>query len=209
MVDKQKTLNPLIGLAGNIGVGKTTFTKLMSECCGWIPFYEVVSDNPYLSDFYDDMKRWSFNLQIYFLHKRFVMHQEMSKSSIGVIQDRTIYEDKEIFAKNLHKIGKMSDRDWVNYQGLFKVMAPYLKKPNLIIYLKASTDTLLNRIKNRGRIYENSISPEYIHNLNISYDRWIESVNEYPVMTILTDDFNIFEDSNKFDEIKHDIIKRI
>ena len=209
MLDKQKTKPSFIGLAGNIGVGKTTFTKLLSEKLNWTPFFESVSDNPYLSDFYTDMKRWSFNLQIFFLHKRFEMHQKMSASSTSVIQDRTIYEDLEIFAKNLYRLGNLSQRDWDNYCGLFKVMNFYLKRPDLIIYLKADTDTLLRRIKRRGRDYENSIDPEYIHTLNISYDRWIESISDQPVMIIETDYFNIYEDAEAFKKIQKDILKRL
>ena len=209
MLDKQKTKPSFIGLAGNIGVGKTTFTKLLSEKLNWTPFFESVSDNPYLSDFYSDMKRWSFNLQIFFLHKRFEMHQEMSASLTSVIQDRTIYEDLEIFARNLYQLGKLSQRDWDNYCGLFKVMNSYLKRPDLIIYLKADTDTLLSRIKKRGRDYENSIDSEYIHTLNISYDRWIESISDQPVMIIETDYFNIFEDAKIFNDIQKDILKRL
>ena len=162
MKNKNKRPKPFIGLAGNIGVGKTTFTKTISERCGWKPFYESVSDNPYLNDFYKDMKRWSFNLQIYFLHKRFEMHKIMNNLDEGTIQDRTIYEDVEIFAKNLHELGKISDRDYENYSGLFSVMVSYLKKPDLIVYLRASTDTLLSRIEKRGRDYEGSISPGYL-----------------------------------------------
>ena len=209
MLDKQKTKPSFIGLAGNIGVGKTTFTKLLSEKLNWTPFFESVSDNPYLSDFYSDMKRWSFNLQIFFLHKRFEMHQKMSASLTSVIQDRTIYEDLEIFARNLYQFGKLSQRDWDNYCGLFKVMNSYLKRPDLIIYLKADTDTLLSRIKKRGRDYENSIDSEYIHTLNISYDRWIESISDQPVMIIETDYFNIFEDAKTFNDIQKDILKRL
>ena len=209
MLDKQKTKPSFIGLAGNIGVGKTTFTKLLSEKLNWTPFFESVSDNPYLSDFYNDMKRWSFNLQIFFLHKRFEMHQKMSVSLTSVIQDRTIYEDLEIFAKNLYRLGKLSQRDWDNYYGLFKVMNFYLKRPDLIIYLKADTDTLLRRIKKRGRDYENSIDPEYIHTLNISYDRWIESISDQPVMIIETDYFNIYEDAEAFNNIQKNILKRL
>mgnify|MGYP005711062985 FL=1 len=209
MLDKQKTKPSFIGLAGNIGVGKTTFTKLLSEKLNWTPFFESVSDNPYLSDFYTDMRRWSFNLQIFFLHKRFEMHQKMSASSTSVIQDRTIYEDLEIFAKNLYRLGNLSQRDWDNYCGLFKVMNFYLKRPDLIIYLKADTDTLLRRIKRRGRDYENSIDPEYIHTLNISYDRWIESISDQPVMIIETDYFNIYEDAEAFKKIQKDILKRL
>ena len=209
MLDKQKTKPSFIGLAGNIGVGKTTFTKLLSEKLNWTPFFESVSDNPYLSDFYSDMKRWSFNLQIFFLHKRFEMHQKMSASLMSVIQDRTIYEDLEIFARNLYQLGKLSQRDWDNYCGLFKVMNSYLKKPDLIIYLKADTDTLLSRIKKRARDYENSIDSEYIHTLNISYDRWIRSISDQPVMIIETDYFNIFEDAKTFNDIQKDILKRL
>jgi len=209
MLDKQKTTPSFIGLAGNIGVGKTTFTKLLSEKLNWTPFFESVSDNPYLSDFYNDMKRWSFNLQVFFLHKRFEMHQKMSVSLTSVIQDRTIYEDLEIFAKNLYRLGKLSQRDWDNYYGLFKVMNFYLKRPDLIIYLKADTDTLLRRIKKRGRDYENSIDPEYIHTLNISYDRWIESISDQPVMIIETDYFNIYEDAEAFNNIQKDILERL
>ena len=209
MLDKQKTTPSFIGLAGNIGVGKTTFTKLLSEKLNLTPFYESVSDNPYLSDFYTDMKRWSFNLQVFFLHKRFEMHQKMSASLTCVIQDRTIYEDLEIFAKNLYRLGELSQRDWDNYYGLFKVMNFYLKRPDLIIYLKADTDTLLRRIKKRGRDYENSIDPEYIHTLNTSYDRWIESISDQPVMTIETDYFNIYEDAEAFNNIQKDILERL
>ena len=209
MKNKNKRPKPFIGLAGNIGVGKTTFTKTMSERCGWQPFYESVSDNPYLNDFYKDMKRWSFNLQIYFLHKRFEMHKIMNNLDEGTIQDRTIYEDVEIFAKNLHELGNISDRDYENYSGLFSVMVSYLKKPDLIVYLRASTDTLLSRIEKRGRDYEGSISPEYLDSLNISYDRWINSEKDYPVLIVETDDFNIFDDLHQVQEIQDRILDRI
>ena len=209
MLDKQKTNASFIGLAGNIGVGKTTFTKLLSKSLDWTPYFESVTDNPYLNDFYGDMKRWGFNLQVYFLHKRFQMQQTMSSSSTGVIQDRTIYEDMEIFARNLYQLGKLSKRDWENYSGLFAVMTSYLKKPDLIIYLRAETDTLISRIKNRGRDYENSIDPEYVHTLNMSYDRWIRSITDQPVMTIQTDDFNIFKDTKRFKDIEEEILERL
>ena len=209
MSNQAKTKYPFIGLAGNIGVGKTTFTTRMAERQGCAPFFESVSDNPYLGDFYGDMKRWSFNLQIYFLHKRFESHLDMSKTKSGVIQDRTIYEDVEIFARNLHEMGNLSDRDWENYCGLFSAMTSFLKKPDLIVYLRASTDTLLSRIHSRGREYEQSIDPEYLHSLNISYDKWISSVKEYPVLTIETDEFNIFNDTDHYIEIEDRILKSI
>ena len=193
--------NPFIGLAGNIGVGKTTFTKKMADVFGWSPFYESVADNPYLSDFYGDMKRWSFNLQIYFLHHRFKAQKEIFELSGGVVQDRTIYEDVEIFARNLYEMGRMDDRDWENYQNLFSIMADYLRKPDLIIYLKASTDTLQTRIHSRGRDYENSIDPEYLHQLNVAYDQWTNGLKDISVLKIETDQFNIFRDTDQFESI--------
>ena len=193
--------NPFIGLAGNIGVGKTTFTKKMADVFGWSPFYESVADNPYLSDFYGDMKRWSFNLQIYFLHHRFKVQKEIFELSGGVVQDRTIYEDVEIFARNLHEMGRMDDRDWENYQNLFSIMTDYLRKPDLIIYLKASTDTLQTRIHSRGRDYEISIDPEYLHQLNVAYDQWTSRLKDIPVLKIETDQFNIFRDTDQFESI--------
>ena len=201
--------NPFIGIAGNIGVGKTTFTDIVAKKRDWHPFYESVMDNPYLSDFYSDMKRWSFNLQIYFLHHRFRNHVKMSQQSMGVIQDRTIYEDVEIFAKNLHTMGNMDDRDWENYRNLFKVMISFLRKPNLIIYLKASTDTLLTRIKKRARDYEKTIDPEYLHTLNISYDKWIADIDDIPVLTVDTNNFNIFEDKEELKSIISDINNKL
>ncbi|MBC8401351.1 MAG: deoxynucleoside kinase [Candidatus Marinimicrobia bacterium] len=189
--------NPFVGIAGNIGVGKTTFTDIVAQKMGWKPFYESVADNPYLSDFYGDMQRWSFNLQIYFLHHRFRNQREIAAEDNGVIQDRTIYEDVEIFANNLHELGNIDQRDWDNYRNLFAVMTSYLRKPDLIVYLKASTDTLLTRIENRNRDYERTIDPEYLHRLNISYDRWINGITDIPVLVVETDQFNIFTDQEK------------
>ena len=200
---------PFVGLAGNIGVGKTTFTEKMAKAYDWIPIYESVSDNPYLNDFYTDMNRWSFNLQIYFLQKRFQAQKDILNSKRGVIQDRTIYEDSKIFAKNLNEMGQLKDRDYKTYNDLFNIMTGYLRKPDLIIYLKASTDTLLTRIHSRGREYENKISPEYIHQLNITYDNWIKNIKNIKVMTIRTDQFNIFTDTKKFDLILEDVQKLI
>ena len=193
--------NPFVGIAGNIGVGKTTFTEIVAKHFGWREFYESVADNPYLDDFYRDMHRWSFNLQIYFLHHRFAGQIDIMTSEKGVIQDRTIYEDVEIFARNLHDMNFMMDRDWSTYQNLFSNMAQFLRKPDLIIYLKASTDTLLSRIKNRDRDFERDISPEYLHRLNISYDKWIDRCDDHEVLTINSDGFNIFEDKKGLQDI--------
>jgi deoxyadenosine/deoxycytidine kinase len=193
--------SPFVGIAGNIGVGKTTFTEIVAEKLGWKAYYESVLDNPYLSDFYGDMQRWSFNLQIYFLHHRFTTHHDMTAHNGGKIQDRTIYEDVEIFAKNLHEMGNMDKRDWENYCNLFKLMTSYLQKPNVIVYLRASTDTLITRIKKRSRDYERNINPEYLHQLNVSYDRWINDTKNIPTFTVETDDFNIFSDKDHLDKI--------
>lgn len=201
--------HPFVGLAGNIGVGKTTFTEIVAKKMDWIPYYESVADNPYLIDFYRDMSRWSFNLQVYFLHKRFKTHHEMSMSNGGVIQDRTIYEDVEIFARNLQEMNFMDKRDWENYRGLFSIMTSYLRQPDLIIYLKASTDTLLSRIKNRSRDYEKSIDPEYLHTLNVAYNKWIINIKNIPVLVIETDGFNIFDDKEKLTKILDEMQQRL
>ena len=193
--------NPFVGIAGNIGVGKTTFTDILSKHFGWKEFYESVADNPYLNDFYKDMHRWSFNLQVYFLHHRFSDQIEIMHTKKGVIQDRTIYEDVEIFARNLHQMRYMTDRDWQTYNELFKNMTQFLPKPDLIIYLRASTDTLLSRIKNRNRDFEKDISPEYLHSLNILYERWINSCSDHNILKIESDEFNIFNDNDKLQEI--------
>lgn len=200
---------PFIGIAGNIGVGKTTFTKLISEKMELIPYYESVDDNPYLSDFYGDMERWSFNLQIYFLQHRFSHHIEIMDKKHGVIQDRTIYEDVSIFAYNLYKMKIMSKRDWDTYKTLFDNMAKSLRKPDLIIYLKASTDTLINRIKNRNRDYEKDISEAYLHQLNIYYKKWFSQTHNFNVIEIDTNNFNIFNDSEKFEKICDDIKNKL
>lgn len=200
-----KNATPFVGLAGNIGVGKTTFTTKICAAMGWTPYYESVADNPYLSDFYKDMKRWSFNLQIYFLNHRFKSHKAMEEIKGGVVQDRTIYEDVEIFAHNLYEMGRMSERDWKNYKNLFSIMVPYLRKPDLILYLRATTDTLQTRISNRDRNFEQSIDPEYLHQLNIAYDRWIGNITDISVLTVETDQFNIHEDPDQFKSILNNI----
>ncbi|MDD3806515.1 MAG: deoxynucleoside kinase [Candidatus Marinimicrobia bacterium] len=167
-----------IGIAGNIGVGKTTFTKMLCDYYHWDPHFEVVVDNPYLADFYEDMKRWSFHLQIFFLGKRFKVQKKIQNLTNTIVQDRTIYEDAMIFAKSIHEFGNMTDRDWACYLEIFYEMTSYLKKPDLIVYLQASTDSLISRIRKRGRDYEQSIDPEYLHLLNIHYDEWIQSLQK-------------------------------
>ena len=203
-------MNNFIGVAGNIGVGKTTFTKALAERLQLKSYFESVIDNPYLSDFYGDMHRWSFQLQIYFLHHRFRTHSDMSKYDGGVVQDRTIYEDVEIFARNLYEMGNMTQRDWDNYRNLFSIMTSFLRKPDLIIYLQASTDTLLSRIRGRDRDFERSIKPEYLHRLNVAYDQWINRIKERePVMVVDTNRFNIFNDEGRLEAILAEIQERL
>jgi len=166
-----------IAVAGNIGSGKTTLTSLLSKHYKWEPHYEDVDDNPYLNDFYQDMQRWSFNLQIYFLNSRFNQILDIRKSGKEVIQDRTIYEDAYIFAPNLHSMGLMTTRDFENYFTLFNLVSSLIEPPDLLIYLRASIPTLVNQIQIRGRKYENTIRLDYLKRLNERYEAWVESYN--------------------------------
>jgi deoxyadenosine/deoxycytidine kinase len=167
-----------IAIAGNIGAGKTTLCELLSNHYGWEVNYESTDDNPYLEDFYNDMSRWSFNLQIYFLNNRYRQIVEIQKGNNTVIQDRSIYEDAHIFAPNLHKMGLMATRDFHNYFDLFKLMSSQVNAPDLLIYLKASVPTLVNHIQKRGRDYESTMSLNYLKSLNDKYEEWIDSYEE-------------------------------
>ncbi len=162
-----------IAIAGNIGCGKTTLTNMLAKHYGWTPRFESVEYNPYLSDFYSDMARWSFNLQIYFLNKRFQDIVDISKSNEYIIQDRTIYEDARIFAPNLHEQGFMSDRDFDNYTDLFNLMMSLVKMPDLMIYIRSTIPNLVAQIQKRGRAYESSMRIDYLQGLNDKYERWI------------------------------------
>jgi len=180
----------LIAVAGNIGAGKTTLTELLSRHYGWTPNFEDVDDNPYLNDFYNDMQRWSFNLQIYFLNSRFNQILDIRKSGKTVIQDRTIYEDAEIFAPNLHAMGLMSTRDFSNYKTLFDLMIGLIQPPDLLIYLKASIPTLVNQIQKRGREYENSIRLDYLKQLNDRYEAWIKGYAKGKLLIVNVDELD-------------------
>ena len=184
-----------IAIAGNIGSGKTTLTKLLAARYGWTPRFEPVDNNPYLEDFYHDMNRWSFNLQVYFLNKRFKEVVEISKSTDTIIQDRTIYEDACIFAPNLHDQGYMSDRDFKNYTDLFNLMMSLVKQPQLMIYIRSSIPTLVKHIEKRGRDYEKSIRIDYLTGLQKRYDDWL-STYDGELITIDGDKIN-FEDSKE------------
>ena len=164
-----------IAVAGNIGSGKTTLTRMLSQRYGWTPRYEPVDNNPYLDDFYADMPRWSFNLQIYFLNKRFQEVVEISKSTDTIIQDRTIFEDARIFAPNLHGMGMMSDRDFDNYNDLFELMISLVKLPDLMIYIRSTVPNLISQIQKRGREYERSIRIDYLAGLNERYENGIKT----------------------------------
>jgi len=178
-----------IAVAGNIGAGKSSLTGLLGKNFNWKTYYESVDNNPYLSDFYDDMRRWSFNLQIYFLSSRFRHQKEMQQAMVNLIQDRTIYEDVEIFAKNLHDMGLMSNRDYENYCTLFHEMVAYLRPPDLLIYLRAEVPTLVRQIQKRGRNYENTIRIEYLERLNSLYEDWIDRY-EHEKLIIDTDNLD-------------------
>ena len=185
-----------IAVAGNIGSGKTTLTKMLAHRYGWTPRFEPVDNNPYLEDFYADMARWSFNLQIYFLNKRFKEVVEISKESKYIIQDRTIFEDARIFAVNLHNQGMMSDRDFANYSDLFDLMMSLVKLPDLMIYIRSSIPTLVQQIQKRGREYEQTIRLDYLQGLSDLYERWIET---YKGPLIIIDGDNIKFGENPLD----------
>ena len=176
-----------IAVAGNIGSGKTTLTRILSKHFNWSPHFEDVDDNPYLNDFYSDMQRWSFNLQVYFLNSRFSQILDIRKSNETVIQDRTIYEDAFIFAPNLHSMGLMSTRDFENYYTLFNLMVSLVQPPDLIIYLRASVPTLVNQIQKRGRKYEDSIRLDYLKRLNERYESWVETYNDGKLLIVDAD----------------------
>ena len=180
----------LVVVAGNIGAGKTSLTERIGSHLGWHTDFESVADNPYLPDFYADMRAWSFHLQIYFLANRFKHHKRMTESGESVIQDRSIYEDAEIFARNLHDIAKMDDRDYSNYVSLFQVMTDYLKSPDLMIYLRASIDTLVQQISRRGRSFEQGIQREYLEQLNKHYEDWITNYHRGPLLIIESDNLD-------------------
>ena len=180
-----------IAIAGNIGSGKTTLTRLLSKHFGWKPHFEEVDNNPYLESFYEDMKRWSFNLQIYFLNSRFRQVMDIRKSGDDIIQDRTIYEDAYIFAANLYDMGLMETRDYQNYQQLFELMSSFLQAPDLLIYLRASVPTLVRQIQKRNRDYEQSIRLDYLKALNKRYENWISNYNKGKLLIIESDDIDL------------------
>lgn len=197
-----------IAIAGNIGAGKSSLTSLLGKNFGWRTYFESVDDNPYLSDFYEDMRRWSFNLQIYFLSSRFQHQKKLMEITESIIQDRTIYEDVEIFAKNLHEMGLMSDRDYKNYCALFNEMVHYLQAPDLLIYLRAEVPTLVRQIQQRGREYENTIRIEYLERLNRLYEDWIDRYNQEKLI-IDTDNLDFVNNQDDLGKVLELIEQRL
>ena len=179
-----------VTIAGNIGVGKSTLTQLLTKTLGWEPFYEAFEDNPFLADFYTDMSRWGFHSQVFFFSKKLEQHRLLLDCPTSVIQDRSVYEDAEIFARNLHMQGHMSEREWKVFSDLYRTLSWLLKPPNLVVYLKASVPTLFGRISHRGRDYERSISETYLAQLNTLYNEWASRFTLCPVLTVETDDLD-------------------
>ncbi len=183
-------MEKFIAVAGNIGVGKSTLVKLLSETLGWTPFYEPVTENPYLADFYEDMPAWGFHSQVYFLMRRLRIHRQLMKMNGSVIQDRSVYEDAEVFAHNLDRQNAINGRDYTTYRELYRVLVEFLPAPDLVIYLRASVPTLLSRISKRGRDYEKTISAEYLADLNTLYENWTDYFTLCPILAIPCDDLD-------------------
>jgi len=187
-----------VAIAGNIGAGKSSLTRILAGYFGWEAYYERVDDNPYLTDFYEDMRRWSFNLQVFFLSSRFAHQKNIEEAPHSVVQDRSIYEDVEIFARNLHEMGLMDGRDFDNYQALFALMTSYLRPPDLLVYLRASVPTLVRQIQARGRDFETNIRIDYLERLNVHYEDWVERYAG-PKLIVDTDDLDfVNETSDRF-----------
>ncbi len=194
-------MSRFVAVAGNIGVGKSTLVELLAERMDWTPFFEPQSQNPYLADFYRDMQEWSFQSQIFFLSRRLRAHRDISNHRGPAVQDRSVYEDAEIFAQNLFLERNMSDRDYQTYRDLYEVLTQFLPPPDLVVYLRASVSTLVDRISMRGRDYERGIQPEYLSRLNDLYEEWTESFSLCPVLTVPADDLNYVLNDAHLDHI--------
>ena len=198
-----------ITIAGNIGVGKSTLTMMLAEQIGWDYFPESIDENPFLANFYDDMPRWGFHSQVYYLAHRFKQQHLLLQCAHSIIQDRCIYEDAQIFARNLYLQGNMSDREWQTYNELYQGLLHFLRHPNLVVYLKASVPTLIRRIRKRGRQSEFSISEGYLAQLSNLYDEWVESFKLCPVLTIETDNLDYVQSEEHLEQIANRINERL
>ncbi|MBX7237370.1 MAG: deoxynucleoside kinase [Caldilineales bacterium] len=198
-----------MAVAGNVGVGKSTLTGMLAQQLGWEPFFEAVDDNPYLSDFYQDMRAWSFHSQVFFLSRRLRHHHDLLIRPNSVIQDRSVYEDAEVFARNLFEQGSMSERDYQSYRELYQILCALLPPPDLVVYLRAEVPTLLQRIKARGREYEQGIDPGYLARLNCYYDAWMEGFNLCPVLTIQADNLDFVHHPEHLDRIRRAVEARL
>ena len=202
-------MRQFIAVAGNIGVGKSTLTALLTERLGWEALYEAVDDNPYLADFYRDMRQWSFHSQVFFLSRRLRHHHAILDRPGTVVQDRSVYEDAEIFAENLYRQGQMNERDYATYRGLYEAMAMFLPPPDLVIYLRASVATLLKRIHMRGRDYEQKVSADYLEQLNQLYEEWIERFALCPVLTVPSDNLDFVKYNSHMELITAKIVDKL
>lgn len=205
MADKQY----FIGIAGNIGSGKSSLTTRLAKNFQFMPYFESVDNNPYLEDFYKDMSRWSFHLQVYFLSSRFNQQNQIEKANQSMVMDRTIYEDAEIFARNLNQMGFLDDRDYKNYVALYEEMTSFLKVPDLLVYLRASVPTLVRQIQQRGRSYESSISIDYLEKLNELYEDWVNRYDKGPKLIIETDDLDFVKNEEDLGKILNLIDQRL
>lgn len=194
-------MKKFVAVAGNIGVGKSTLVALLCQNLAWQPFYEPVAENPYLADFYADMRTWAFHSQIFFLTHRLRMHRQLLAHPTSVLQDRTVYEDAEIFAENLYQQGLIQTRDYNTYHELYEVLTGFLPPPDLVVYLRASVSTLFSRISKRGRDFERQITPEYLEQLNELYEGWIAAFSLCPVLTVPSDDLDYVANSNHLELI--------
>jgi deoxyadenosine/deoxycytidine kinase len=202
-------MKKFIAVAGNIGVGKSTLTALLTEGLGWEPFYEAVDDNPYLADFYKDMRLWSFHSQVFFLSRRLRHHRQLLDRPGTVVQDRTVYEDAEIFAENLYRKGNMSERDYHTYRELYEAMSLFLPPPDLIVYLRASVPTLQKRIRMRGRDFEQEVPADYLEQLNQLYEEWIDGFALCPVLTVPSDNLDFVKYNSHMELIASKILEKL
>jgi deoxyadenosine/deoxycytidine kinase len=202
-------MKKFIAVAGNIGVGKSTLVTLLSQRLGWKPFFEAVAENPYLADFYSDMHLWSFHSQIFFLSNRLRSHRQLADHPTSVVQDRSVYEDAEVFARNLYDQGFLGERDYATYRQLYEVLTEFLPPPDLVLYLRASIHTLQARISQRGRAYERQINPEYLAQLNTLYEGWIDRFTLCPVLTVPADDLDYVANAQHLDLIAQKVLEKL